>query len=75
MKRAPVGAHYVLLVAGVTGTRRLKGQPFSIVAEIRFGIFAAEGELSNRGESMLTGSWGNQSRGLCVRRSNRDNCE
>src|SRR5437868_1257828 len=69
MKSGSVRAHHVLLVTRVAVASRLKRQPLSIVAEIRFGIFTTESELSNRCESMLTRSWSDQSRRLCRHRS------
>ena len=42
-----VDSHDVLLVARMSVARCLKRQPFSVVAEIRFGILSAEGDLAN----------------------------
>jgi hypothetical protein len=44
-----------LLVARAPFACALKRQPFSIVAEIRFGILAAECNLGDRTKMTLTG--------------------
>jgi hypothetical protein len=49
-----INPHHVLLVTGMTVACALKRQPFPIMAEIRFGVFAAECELANRAEVTFT---------------------
>jgi len=52
-----VDSHHVLLVARMAVACALECQPFSVVAEIRFGVLAAKGQLTNRREMSLTGDW------------------
>jgi hypothetical protein len=44
---AAIHAHHVLLIAGVAVPRALKRYPFSIVAEVGFGVFSAKRQLMN----------------------------
>ena len=50
----PVDAHHVLLVARATVARGLEGEPLSIAAKIRFGVFTTERDLPDIGEVRLT---------------------
>src|SRR5689334_11955689 len=49
-----VDAHDVLLIARMSVARALQCQPFTIMTEIRFRVFAAECDLSNRCEVSLS---------------------
>src|SRR3954468_9309881 len=51
-----VDVHDILLIARAAVTSRLKDETSAVVAEIRFGVLAAEGELSNVAEVRLV-SW------------------
>jgi hypothetical protein len=44
-------------------TRRMEVQPSSVVAEVRFGVLAAKGELTNVREVLLAGLWSDGARG------------
>jgi hypothetical protein len=50
---ASVTADHVLLIAALPVARALQRQPFSVVAEIRFGVFSTERYLSNGREMRL----------------------
>jgi hypothetical protein len=52
---ASIRSHYVLLVASAAITRALERQPVSVMAEVGFGILAAERYLIDCLEMTLAG--------------------
>ena len=50
-----VDVHHILLIATAAVARRLKDQTLAVVAEVRFGVLAAERELPDVPKMPLAG--------------------
>lgn len=61
MKVASIGPHNVLLIALHAGECGLQCDPLTIMAPVRFGVLATEGELPDVSEMAFAGVWRNWS--------------